>query len=155
MSASQQQYASRLEKKGNHNFVALIICDLINTKNIIMRLVLIVGQWCVTYWFICGLIRLHGYIILITVLGVSAGGRTMHWRRSGWHWKPRETEQHSQCLHTWLTGKHALGWAQNIIQTFQTQLQTTAAPVLCRAHKQSWAAVGQQNSFSAWWRLLW
>ncbi len=47
-------------------------------KNVIMQLLIIIGQLCVTYCFICGHISGHGYIILITVLGVSAGGRTMH-----------------------------------------------------------------------------
>lgn len=35
-------------------------------------------QLSVTYWFICGHIRDHGYIILITVLRVSAGRCAMH-----------------------------------------------------------------------------
>lgn len=43
-----------------------------------MQLLIIIGQLCVTYWFICGHIRVHGYIILLTLLGVSAGSRTMH-----------------------------------------------------------------------------
>lgn len=118
-----QRYAS-IEKNKNekprkwkpnfklHNFTALHYRWL-KWRKWIMRLVLTVGQCCVTYWFIGGHIRDHGYIILITVLGVSAGGRAMHRRRSRRHWEPRETEQHSQGLHTWLTGTHTQNITHN------------------------------------------
>ena len=47
---------------------------------------------CVTYEFVC--LRDHGYIILITVLGVGAGGGAMHRGRPGGHGEPGGTEQH-------------------------------------------------------------